>query len=387
MFNKSHLEKPVGGSSVDIADTIAHKHDRSHSITSTSDHTSSATSGQVLKADASGLPVDIGTKQANMVFAGPISGANANPEFRALVTADIPLSAGGYAGSYLFCEDELFPLTVPPWRELETQSDGGSVGSHTVTTGNNTWVETDRYVTAALNSTILPGGNWKFIIYAKGSIIDKQFQLKSEIYRVDSTGTIVGTVLGTATSSTFMGTSVVGIRSDCFISTQTGWAVTDRVGVIVYGRRTENEGTLTWYHDKTQGWVSEVTTPISLLHNQMNGLNQGDYQHLNAVQVAALHPAVTVSAPISVSTQALSLVNDAAATITEIDTGALANSDTVIPTSKAVTTSLAAKLNITSLVLPFYTAAGTLDTIPLTADQKLPFYIAAGTTSNIPLTA
>jgi len=54
-----------------------------------------------------------------------------------------------------------------------------------------------------------------------------------------------------------------------------------------------------------------------------------------------LHSAVTVSAPISLSGQALSLVNDAAATITEIDTGALANSDTVIPTSKAVTTAIA----------------------------------------------
>ena len=53
------------------------------------------------------------------------------------------------------------------------------------------------------------------------------------------------------------------------------------------------------------------------------------------------HSAVTVSAPISLSGQALSLVNDAAGTITEIDTGALANSDTVIPTSKAVTTAIA----------------------------------------------
>lgn len=33
-------------------------HDRKHSITSTSDHTSTATSGKMLKADANGLPVD-----------------------------------------------------------------------------------------------------------------------------------------------------------------------------------------------------------------------------------------------------------------------------------------------------------------------------------------
>lgn len=40
----------------------------------------------------------------------------------------------------------------------------------------------------------------------------------------------------------------------------------------------------------------------------------------------------------------------------------------------------------TGLVVPFYKAAGTLDTIPLTADQKVPFFMAAGTASNIPLT-
>jgi hypothetical protein len=54
------------------------------------------------------------------------------------------------------------------------------------------------------------------------------------------------------------------------------------------------------------------------------------------------HAAVSVSAPISLNGQAISIVNDAAGTVTEIDTGALANSDTVIPTSKAVTTAIAA---------------------------------------------
>ena len=49
------------------------------------------------------------------------------------------------------------------------------------------------------------------------------------------------------------------------------------------------------------------------------------------------HDAVTVSEPISVSGQALSIINDADATITEIDTAAaLADSHTKIPTSKAV---------------------------------------------------
>lgn len=44
-------------------------HDRSHSITSTSDHTSTATSGQMLKANASGLPVDASNTDAQVVSA------------------------------------------------------------------------------------------------------------------------------------------------------------------------------------------------------------------------------------------------------------------------------------------------------------------------------
>ncbi|MDD4986169.1 MAG: hypothetical protein PHQ43_10350, partial [Dehalococcoidales bacterium] len=50
----------------------------------------------------------------------------------------------------------------------------------------------------------------------------------------------------------------------------------------------------------------------------------------------------TASAPLDMDAGNMSLVNDAAATITEVDTGVLANSDTVIPTSKAVLTAMAA---------------------------------------------
>ena len=91
------------------------------------------------------------------------------------------------------------------------------------------------------------------------------------------------------------------------------------------------------------------------------------------------------SAPLSITGQTVSIVNDVGATITEVDTGVLATSDTVIPTSKAVKTALAAYLLITGLVFPFYNAAGALDTIPLTVDQKLPFFDSAAVAHNIPM--
>lgn len=71
--------------------------------------------------------------------------------------------------------------------------------------------------------------------------------------------------------------------------------------------------------------------------------------------VTKKHAAVTIdgTSPLSLSTQALSLKNDADAAITEVDTDTLADSDTKIPTSKAVKTyadgKIAKTTNITSL--------------------------------------
>lgn len=44
-------------------------HSRLHSIISTLDHTSGATPGQMLKADANGLPIDAGNTNAQVVAA------------------------------------------------------------------------------------------------------------------------------------------------------------------------------------------------------------------------------------------------------------------------------------------------------------------------------
>jgi hypothetical protein len=85
---------------------------------------------------------------------------------------------------------------------------------------------------------------------------------------------------------------------------------------------------------------ADASTLLSADTSVIARLSAVDSANMSAA-ISLQHDAVTVSAPISLSGQALSLVNDAAAAITEIDTGALANSDTVIPTSKAVTTAIA----------------------------------------------
>ena len=54
---------------VDTTHSGSAHHTRSHAITSTSDHTSTATSGQMLKADANGLPVDASNTDAAVAAA------------------------------------------------------------------------------------------------------------------------------------------------------------------------------------------------------------------------------------------------------------------------------------------------------------------------------
>jgi hypothetical protein len=84
-----------------------------------------------------------------------------------------------------------------------------------------------------------------------------------------------------------------------------------------------------------------------------------EFRTLVAGDVPNSHVAVTVSAPIGMTGQALSIVNDAAATVTEVDTGVLASSDTKIPTSKAVVTAIAASGGMSpSLAIAYAIALG-----------------------------
>jgi len=117
--------------------------------------------------------------------------------------------------------------------------------------------------------------------------------------------------------------------------------LSDRLGSILFARSTNTGRIITYVHNGAN-YASHFQTPLITLHNNLAGLNLGNYQHLTSAQLSALHAAVTVSAPIVLSGQAIELKNNAGspAQVTAIDIGALANSDTVVPTSKAVATAI-----------------------------------------------
>ena len=63
----------------DVAANTSARHNQQHSITSASDHTSTATAGQMLKADANGLPVDATNTDAQVAQAVTDSGTAVQP--------------------------------------------------------------------------------------------------------------------------------------------------------------------------------------------------------------------------------------------------------------------------------------------------------------------
>lgn len=265
------------GDQTDLANALNAK----ASSTDLSNHASATTGvhgvGAGTIAKTSDIPALSSTTPANLGI--PAIGTETTSA-RADHVHAMPSLTGGIAVNYLFCDDVIFPGTTPVWHELEKQSDGGAMGTHTATGAS--YSELDRYVTAALGSTIIPAGLWRFELFCAMSA--HSGQIKAEVYRVNSAGAIVGSVLGTAESAEFTNTSVAPILASIYIAEQSSWTTTDRIGVVLSGKRIGGTATLTFYHNLATGYLSNVSTPVSLLHNQLSGLNDADYQHLTAAR-------------------------------------------------------------------------------------------------------
>jgi hypothetical protein len=161
------LIKDSGVLTSDAASAVSLKHTRSHSIVGTSDHTSSATPGKMLKADSNGLPIDASntdtqvnaavnashavmtldtnaqkilslstqqlgtpTELANKVYAGPVSGGAAVPDWRQIIEADFDFSNITTANATAAKHGLLPALSGDP-----TQFLNGSGAFSTVTSG------------------------------------------------------------------------------------------------------------------------------------------------------------------------------------------------------------------------------------------------------------
>lgn len=222
-------------------------------------------------------------------------------------SAVAPAVAGGFVSKLYFCDDIIFPATNPIWCELESNPDGTFVANHTlVSSAVYQMFSTHGYVTGPLGVTTLPGGEWSLDIYS--AIASGSGQIQVNLYKVAADGSH-GAAFATFETAVFSNTALAINRATKFVNSQAGWLATDRVGITILGKKISGGGTpiMTFSHDKLGGTMSTVTSPISLLHDQMFGLNAGDYQHLTPLEKASTSEGCTDLNAANGSTMTLNL--------------------------------------------------------------------------------
>ena len=83
------LIKDGGISHADAANAVSLKHARQHAITATADHTSGATSGNMLKADAKGLPIDASNTDTEVANAVSLKHTQGTDTTLGILTSDV----------------------------------------------------------------------------------------------------------------------------------------------------------------------------------------------------------------------------------------------------------------------------------------------------------
>lgn len=174
------------------------------------------TSGQALTTSGAGANpawanvVTLAAQAANTVYAGPTSGGNANPSFRALVLADLPISSdifGSYNGTNVLSSNQrLLRFTVPTSMTLPQNLPGSNATSDA--TATNTTVLTIKKAAAASPNSFSNIGS---ITFAAGAAI-ATFTFSSatsfvagDVIVVDAPGSADATLAGV--SITLRGTS------------------------------------------------------------------------------------------------------------------------------------------------------------------------------------
>ena len=76
-------------STLGLGTVVSNSHARQHSITATADHTSGATSGKMLKADANGLPIDASNTDADVANAVSLKHTQGTDTTLGILTSDV----------------------------------------------------------------------------------------------------------------------------------------------------------------------------------------------------------------------------------------------------------------------------------------------------------
>ena len=179
---------------------------------------------------------------------------------------------------------------------------------------NNNRVLLHGYASSALNRTLIPGGIWSFTFYGYVNDNASLTRYEVEIYKSNNG---IETLLGTIMSGDINLTSVGVISFNGTIVNDTIINLTDKLVIKIYGFTTVSNKTINLYfYHSGSNHNSYVSSPLTLSHNDLAGLNIGDYQHLTQAQKTKATQYATISQDGLLSSSNFNTFNNKENTIT-----------------------------------------------------------------------
>ncbi len=185
--------------------------------------------------------------------------------------------------------------TIPNYEYINNFPDNTGQDIKSVNVRNNELL-LSTYITNNLNKSILNRGIFQFYFYASVNDIDNYSYIKVEIFKRSSLGTetlIINNIKSNDINVIYPNNNVY--ICEATIQNDIGLLTTDELVFKIYGGTlvTNKDVTVYFYHGGSTN--SYIVTPFVTSHNQLVGLNEGDFKHLTQTEYTNCTSIVTAS--------------------------------------------------------------------------------------------
>ncbi len=235
---------------------------------------SSPVANNLLITDATGQAIDSGKK-----FDDTGTTTNDILSAAAIIEQINAQKMGSSSGYNFFLSD----ADVGSFKSLTRTAPNGSQAIATISVSSTTPVLLRQFISAPLGITSLDSDLWTFNLFASCSVIQNTSNITVEVYKCsDITGSNL-TLLFTASNGDI--NSLTPVRVD-IEKTEPSYSLlaTDCILIKVLASTTHNNAVNVSLYYNDQDTNSHIHTPIKATHNQLQGLNEGDFLHLSALQ-------------------------------------------------------------------------------------------------------
>jgi len=185
--------------------------------------------------------------------------------------------------------------TIPNYEYINNFPDNTGQDIKSVNVRNNELL-LSTYITNNLNKSILNRGIFQFYFYASVNDIDNYSYIKVEIFKRSSLGTetlIINNIKSNDINVIYPNNNVY--ICEATIQNDIGLLTTDELVFKIYGGTlvTNKDITVYFYHGGSTN--SYIVTPFVTSHNQLVGLNEGNFKHLTQTEYTNATSIVTAS--------------------------------------------------------------------------------------------